>query len=175
MPIIDVSQNSYRALVKAAHKQRMSIDRFIQHRLAENADASSLKGTVRTGMAAVGKGSAPGVSTRTDRAVIGSVPAVERRATGSAFNRHDSSFEALWERIKQNTGTVISTKRGQGFTYEVEAGYLTVRESGARVPQSQFKKALGQWPTTGPSAMRGVYAASVVWAVLSDDRLLSAA
>ena len=30
MPIIDVSQKSYRSLVKAAHKLRMSIDRFIQ-------------------------------------------------------------------------------------------------------------------------------------------------
>gem|GEM_PF-1487898 len=30
MPIIDVSQNSYRSLVKAAHERGMSIDRFIQ-------------------------------------------------------------------------------------------------------------------------------------------------
>ena len=30
MPIIDVSQNSYRSLVKAAHECGMSIDRFIQ-------------------------------------------------------------------------------------------------------------------------------------------------
>jgi hypothetical protein len=30
MPIIDVSQKSYRSLVKAAHKRGMSVDRFIQ-------------------------------------------------------------------------------------------------------------------------------------------------
>ena len=34
MPIIDVSQKSYRSLVRAAHKHGMSIDRFIQHKIS---------------------------------------------------------------------------------------------------------------------------------------------
>ena len=84
-----------------------------------------------------------------------------------------SAFDALWRRIEMSAGESISTKRGQDFTYEIKAGYLTVRESGARIPRSQFKKALSQWPQTGPSNMRGIYASSVVWAVLADEQILA--
>ena len=92
---------------------------------------------------------------------------VRKAATSGQRTTRDSSFEALWGRIVLGAGKEISTKRGKGFTYKVEAGYLTVRESGTRVPQSQFRKALDQWPATGPSTMRGIYASTVVWAVMS--------
>jgi hypothetical protein len=86
-----------------------------------------------------------------------------------------SSFDALWRCIEQSAGESISMKRDQDFTYEIEAGYLTVRKSGARIPRSQFKKALSQWPQAGPSNMRGIYASSVVWAVFADERILASA
>ncbi|MDA0596208.1 MAG: hypothetical protein O2921_01105 [Chloroflexi bacterium] len=41
-----------------------------------------------------------------------------------------------------------------------------------RIPKSQFNKALDQWPQNGPSNLRGIYAASIVWAVLADERIL---
>lgn len=168
MPIIDVSQKSYRSLVKAAHKRGMSIDRFIQHAF-EN-DSGDLDAENSPTKATQVNNFAPPVNIDTATA-----PLRPRRAIQPASRAHHSSpaFNALWERIEASAGEAISTKRGQDFTYEVDSGYLTVIESGARIPRSQFKKALGQWPQSGPSNMRGIYAASVVWAVLADERILS--
>ena len=156
MPIIDVSQSSYRALVIAAHRRGESIDRFIEHGFA--GETGELPGEIAV--------------IRSEQA-----PRVDVQRTAGRVNHHadDSAFGALWGRIERSAGTQFATKRGQGFTYEIEAGYLVVRESGTRVPKSQFKKALAQWPATGPSTMRGIYAASVVWAVLADRRVMDGA
>jgi hypothetical protein len=169
MPIIDVSQKTYRSLVKAAHKRGMSIDRYIQAVARPQIGAD---------------GSNPGVESEPKQPITAAPvlvtplrkpisqparePASRKPVTASGLR-----FSALWGRIEQSAGEAISTKRGQDFTYEVESGYLTVVESGARIPQSQFKKALGQWPQNGPSNMRGIYAASVVWAVLADERIIA--
>ena len=170
MPIINVSQKSYRSLVRAAHKHGMSIDRFIQHRFSGATDPQ--KGETPSETAAQNELPAPQARFVADNAALSS----ERRlAVPQTDNVPTSSFDALWRRIELSAGESISTKRGQDFTYEIEAGYLTVRESGARIPRSQFKKALSQWPQTGPSNMRGIYASSVVWAVLADERILASA
>lgn len=169
MPVIDVSQSSYRALVIAAHRRGMSIDRFIESRFGRDADPQHANETIDADELGAVERSATQVRTRAENpksnvdAELTETPAGDRTA--------DSSFEALWGRIERNAGIQIYTKRGQGFAYDVEAGYVTVRESGTRVPQSQFRRALAQWPATGPSTMRGVYAASVVWAVLADRRI----
>ena len=171
MPIIDVSQKSYRSLVKAAHKRGMSIDRFIQNSLEEDSELVPPNKTVEPNEA-IRKAAVP--PTPIQFAPAESTPR-PRRATQTQNPSNDSNpaFNALWGRIENSAGEAISTKRGQDFTYEVDAGYLTVVESGARIPRSQFKKALGQWPQRGPSNMRGIYAASVVWAVLADERIIS--
>jgi hypothetical protein len=170
MPIIDVSQKSYRSLVKAAHKHGMSIDRFIQHSFSGVAEPQKSESPAVSPVQ--NELPAPPVQFVADKAVL----SPERRPTAPQMgNVPTSSFEALWSRIEQSAGESISTKRGQDFTYEIEAGYLTVRESGARIPRSQFKKALNQWPQSGPSNMRGIYASSVVWAVLADERILTSA
>jgi hypothetical protein len=171
MPIIDVSQKSYRSLVRAAHKRGMSIDRFIQNSLEEKSELEPQD-----------KAAEPNIQSpvaETTPAPVQFAPAEPtprpRRAIQPQKSPNDSNpaFSALWGRIEDSAGEAISTKRGQDFTYEVDSGYLTVVESGARIPQSQFKKALGQWPQRGPSNMRGIYAASVVWAVLADERIIS--
>ena len=173
MPIIDVSQKSYRSLVKAAHKRGMSIDRFIQRTFENDLADSEPVSRAETASATP--------TAKQPASPVGLVPEkpfshINREAAPQAgVHGSNSKFEALWGRIERSAGNAISTKRGQDFTYEVESGYLTVRESGARIPRSQFKKALDQWPQNGPSNMRGVYAASVVWAVLADDRILDSA
>jgi hypothetical protein len=180
MPIIDVSQNSYRSLVKAAHKRGMSIDRFIQATLNEESPKITPITPEVTPTRVANEASLPVPAAeqaspmRFTPANPASVP-VREPAAQSVTNAINSSFDALWERIEKSAGTAISTKRGQDFTYKVESGYLTVNESGARIPRSQFKKALNQWPQSGPSNMRGIYAASVVWAVLADERILDSA
>ncbi|MDP6667700.1 MAG: hypothetical protein QF357_09930 [Dehalococcoidia bacterium] len=163
MPNIDVSQNSYRALIRAAHRARMSLDRFIQYNYGEeSAETKAATAQSMVPPAPVPAGT-PTPSPATGRSQT-------RQPAGD-----DPAFEALWGRIELNAGEEISTKRGRGFTYEVESGYLTVRDSGARIPRSQFKKALDQWPKNGPSTMRGIYAPSVVWAVLADEQILGSA
>lgn len=166
MPVLDVSHSSFRALVKAAHERGMSVDRFIQHRFARQSDTPDVNDAINAGeIAAAGRPATP--ARAYPNRPVSKVDA-ERTGTSVGPTKTSSSFDEVWRRIEQSAGKEISTKRGQSFTYEVEAGYLTVRESGTRVPRSQFRKALGQWPATGPSTMRGVYAASVVWAVLAD-------
>lgn len=164
MPIIDVSQKSYRALVIAAHKRGMSVDRFIQHSIEKELDNSEDQVPTET--------ASPPVA---DQPLAFTPPPPRpRRADPRPATKQEppTPFDAVWRRIEESAGHAISTKRGQDFTYEVEAGYLTVVESGARIPRSQFKKALGQWPQNGPSNMRGIYAASFVWAVLADERII---
>jgi len=171
MPIIDVSQNSYRSLVRAAHKRGMSIDRFIQNSLENDSELDQPSETVEPNKA-VPTAELPPTPIQFAPAEPTSGP---RRAIQQPNPPNDPNpaFNALWGRIENSAGEAISTKRGQDFTYEVDSGYLTVVGSGARIPRSQFKKALGQWPQRGPSNMRGIYAASVVWAVLADERIIS--
>jgi hypothetical protein len=174
MPIIDVSQKSYRSLVKAAHKRGMSIDRFIQHvfendsPVHESEHSANTPSQTNNVAAPVSIDTAP-TPLRPHRAIlaVSAAPDPDRDS--------NLAFSALWDRIEASAGKAISTKRGQCFTYEVDSGYLTVTESGARIPRSQFKKALSQWPQNGPSNIRGIYAASVVWAVLADERILNVA
>jgi hypothetical protein len=177
MPIIDVSQKSYRSLVKAAHKRGMSIDRFIQATLNEESPEIAPKmapdQTVDDPSRPASSSAQP-EPTRFEPANHALLP-VREPAEHSLAHSSNTSFDALWGRIEQSAGKAIATKRGQDFTYEIDAGYMTVNESGARIPRSQFKKALNQWPQSGPSNMRGIYAASVVWAVLADERILDSA
>lgn len=173
MPIIDVSQKSYRSLVKAAHKHGMSIDRFIQHSISGVGEAEKSETPAESPIQNdQNELQAPLVQFVADKS---SLTPERRPAAHQTANVPTSSFDALWRRMEQSAGKSISTKRGQDFTYDIEAGYLTVRESGARIPRSQFKKALSQWPQPGPSNMRGIYASSVVWAVLADERILATA
>lgn len=144
----------------------MSIDRFIRLRLAGQ---SAPSGATAPGNAIEAPATARAATATRTPAIM---PVVKSDAThGAAAAGHhaesDASFEALWAQIELSAGTRIYTRRGQGFTYEIEPGYLAVPESGTRIPKSQFKKALGYWPVSGPSRFRGVYAASVVWAVLA--------
>ena len=170
MPVIDISQSSYRTLVKAAHQRGLSIDRFIERHIAPDSGSMKANGTIGADeITDAGRTEAP------HRGPAGSIPPVsdptaeiERQQAPSGANGGESGFETLWSNIERTAGRAISTKRGQDFTYVVESDYLTVCETGTRVPKSQFKKALEQWPVAGPSKMRGVYAASVVWAVLAD-------
>jgi len=152
MPIIDVSQSSYRALVIAAHERGLSIDRFIQQALV--AKPETLSDT--------------NVRDRKDGTIV--------EFTGlRSITDSERGFDSVWQKIKHHSGERFSTKRGQSLVYEIETDYVVARESGARIPRSQFNKALSQWPAKGPSNMRGIYGASVIWSILNDSRILSEA
>jgi len=173
MPIIDVSQNSYRSLVKAAHERGMSIDRFIQAHFSTDSVLNDAPSKSEFESKSVPQSNLVDFPLVTDRIEANTEPPETQRAlrTLKPTLVPASGFERLWKNVEHHAGTEFSTKRGNDFTYTVESGYLTVIESGARIPKSQFKKADNQWPSTGPSAMRGIYGASFVWAVLADDRI----
>ncbi len=84
----------------------------------------------------------------------------------------DRDFDAVWNRITSLEGVAFTSKRGAPVRYDVVGRYSVVRGSGARVPKSPFESALEKWPVAGPSALAGVYAPSVVWAILNDPRVL---
>lgn len=73
---------------------------------------------------------------------------------------------SVWDKVVSMEGHRFATSRGKKFSYKVTGEYIVVRDSQARIPRSQFDKAQKMWPVTGPSRLVGVYAPSVVWAVM---------
>ena len=74
----------------------------------------------------------------------------------------------IWDKVVSMEGHKFATSRGKKFSYTVTGEYIVVRESSARIPRSQFDKAQKMWPVVGPSRLVGVYAPSVVWAVMKE-------
>jgi hypothetical protein len=60
------------------------------------------------------------------------------------------------------------------FTYAIEREYLLPSTSDVRIPVSQFRRAFAVGPVRGPSSFRGIFAPSIVWAVLNDTRVRGA-
>ncbi len=75
---------------------------------------------------------------------------------------------SIWDKVVSMEGRRFSTSRGKKFSYKVTGEYIVVRHSAARIPRSQFDKAQKMWPVSGPSRLVGVYAPSVVWAVMRE-------
>ena len=74
----------------------------------------------------------------------------------------------IWDKVVSMEGHRFATSRGKKFSYKVTGEYIVVRDSQARIPRSQFDKAQKMWPVSGPSRLVGVYAPSVVWAVMKE-------
>ncbi|MDA0596207.1 MAG: hypothetical protein O2921_01100 [Chloroflexi bacterium] len=116
MSIIDVSQKSYRSLVKVAHKRWMSIDRFIQQTFENN--VSEVETDKESGVIQFS------ASPRSDSAE-NQAPRRHRAIPSSSIESYlHIPFDNLWKRIKERAGHSISTKRGQDFTYKIASGYL---------------------------------------------------
>jgi hypothetical protein len=75
---------------------------------------------------------------------------------------------SIWDKVVSMEGHRFATSRGKRFSYKVTGEYIVVRDSSARIPRSQFAKAEKMWPVSGPSRLVGVYAPSVVWAVMKE-------
>lgn len=76
--------------------------------------------------------------------------------------------DTIWDKVVSMEGRRFATSRGKKFSYKVTGEYIVVRDSQARIPRSQFDKAQKMWPVSGPSRLVGVYAPSVVWAVMKE-------
>jgi hypothetical protein len=74
----------------------------------------------------------------------------------------------IWSQVVSMAGRKFATSRGKKFSYKISGEYVIVKESDARIPRSQFEKAQGMWPVSGPSRLVGVYAPSVVWSIMKE-------
>jgi hypothetical protein len=92
--------------------------------------------------------------------------APETETSGRAPGRRIGN--TIWDKVVSMEGHKFATSRGKKFSYKVIGEYIVVRESSARIPRSQFDKAQKMWPVAGPSRLVGVYAPSVVWAVMKE-------
>lgn len=118
---------------------------------------------------------------------LGSVPVVRQHPVrpieyeddevpaGAGMMSHDTANapgrrigNSIWDKVVSMEGRKFATSRGKKFSYKVTGEYIVVRDSQARIPRSQFDKAQKMWPVSGPSRLVGVYAPSVVWAVMKD-------
>lgn len=93
-----------------------------------------------------------------------------RGAESPSISREDDDEDdgSIWNRVVSMEGHKFSTSRGKKFTYKVNGEYVIVKNSSARIPRSQFAKAEKMWPVKGPSMLVGVYAPSVVWAIMKE-------
>jgi hypothetical protein len=80
-------------------------------------------------------------------------------------------FEPAWQRICDLAGTEFTTRNGQRFTYLMDGQYVSPSNSDVRIPVSQFRKAIAMGPVRGPASFRGVFAPSIVWAIINDPRV----
>jgi hypothetical protein len=92
----------------------------------------------------------------------------------NANNAEQAGFDRVWERIRDLAGTEFATRNGQRFSYVVDGSYVAPSTSDVRIPVSQFRKAFAIGPVRGPASFRGVFAPSIVWAVLNDERMRGA-
>lgn len=97
-----------------------------------------------------------------------------REPQSGATTRRDQSFLGTWALICELAGTEFRTRNGQRFSYRIEGDYVEPSTSDVRIPMSQFKKALAMGPVRGPSSLRGVFAPSLVWAIVNDVRVAEA-
>lgn len=92
-----------------------------------------------------------------------------------ANDTEQARFDRVWERVRDLAGTEFATRSGQRFSYVVDGSYVAPSTSDVRIPVSQFRKAFAIGPVRGPASFRGVFAPSIVWAVLNDERVRGAA
>ncbi|MBI2965664.1 MAG: hypothetical protein HYY34_05635 [Chloroflexi bacterium] len=103
--------------------------------------------------------------------VLRSLLGIDRHETSAASLSLNSQFEVIWDRIQALVGTDFTTRSGQVFTYAIEREYLLPSTSDVRIPVSQFRRAFAVGPVRGPASFRGIFAPSIVWAVLNDGRV----
>lgn len=196
MPGLIVSRPIFNTLFKLAHEEGISINAFLT-KLLENAGPDGLKQAV-SGKPLVAVGAASSEASTPASEIAGSEqdsvvrPAATSVATapqprhelrpiaydeeepepagvGASPDNAEHQFgNSTWDRVVSMEGRRFATSRGKKFSYKVTGEYIVVRDSQARIPKSQFDKAQKMWPVSGPSRLVGVYAPSVVWAIMKE-------
>lgn len=197
MPGIIVSRPIFNTLFRLAHEQGLSINAFLTKLLENSSSDATSQAAAGAGAAAgpaeqpvdgvehggsvngpvlpepelaqqqpgrsAGAPPQPVESFQPDRPGRG----VSQPVGGVGRGMSEEEADDLWEKVSALAGRKLATSRGKKFTFRVNGEYVVVRESSARIPKSQFHKAEKMWPVRGPSQLVGVYAPSIVWAVMN--------
>ncbi len=182
MPGIIVSRPIFNTLFKLAHDEGLSINAFLTKLLEKSGpDASGSTAGPATAAAATpiqGAEQDGPVSAQPQQPAADIRPIrYDQESEESPVNANTDTGElaaprrignSVWDRVVSMEGHRFATSRGKKFSYKVTGEYIVVRDSQARIPRSQFDKAQKMWPVSGPSRLVGVYAPSVVWAVMKE-------
>ena len=186
MPGIIVSRPIFNTLFKLAHEEGLSINAFLT-KLLENSGPDAVKHAASGAEATQPAAAPPAPVPFADQGGFNTTalpdspapnvrpieyddePQVTRvSATAAGSVDSDRIGNSVWDKVVSMEGKRFATSRGKKFSYRVNGEYIVVRDSQARIPKSQFDKAQKMWPVTGPSRLVGVYAPSVVWAVMKE-------
>jgi hypothetical protein len=81
--------------------------------------------------------------------------------------------EQVWQRIVRHAGEEFRLIGGRPFTYEVRGPRtLLLHATPRNMSRASIERALERWPVEGPGGLRGINAASFVWRILADRRVL---
>jgi hypothetical protein len=68
-------------------------------------------------------------------------------------------------------GEEFKTKKGLPFSYAIVHGTLRTSRNKGEIPKADFEQALARVPLKNPSAVFDLHGASILYAVLMDDRI----
>ncbi len=81
-------------------------------------------------------------------------------------------FDDVWQRIEIHAGEEFRTITGLSFTYEVHDAYVRPSRAEQNIARSDFKKAYGLFPVSGPGKIANVVRGSAyVYSLLTDPRI----
>lgn len=83
-------------------------------------------------------------------------------------------FEVVWQHIVEYAGQDVETIRGIPFTYEVHGNTVKPLHVNYKINKSQFAKAYARCPLSGPGQIHDLIGPSYIYAILSDQRIVSA-
>ena len=84
-----------------------------------------------------------------------------------------TTFETIWQRIKECEGQEFRMKRGGVFTYHIDGNKLFTDRTVWHTSRQNFEDAYDFVPFDGPGALKDTHivGASYVWAILHDPRI----
>ncbi|WP_017581291.1 hypothetical protein [Nocardiopsis valliformis] len=82
-----------------------------------------------------------------------------------------AAFETVWRSIEAHAGQVFHTKRGIPFSYAVRYGQVHLDNTNRILPRTDFVKAHGLMPLSGPGELPGLQGPSYIFGILTDRRI----
>lgn len=90
------------------------------------------------------------------------------------FDKMASSFDIVWNRIRQHKGEIFTTIRGLSFSYSILGNWVVISDTDFRITKSSFENAYHELPVESPDGfgtdVQGKY---FIYAILLDKRIVT--